>query len=108
MVRVVTPPRLSLLVIVDVPPLLQVAYATAAVQKANQALVVVCHNSPVENLRELRYRLDIIGVKALGYVYTNSPPRRSRSAVPPSSPAFDLLGHGNHAERHRTGLRKRR
>lgn len=83
------------LVIVDLPPVLQVAYATAAVQKANQALVVVCHNSPVDNLGELRYRLDVVGVKALGYVYTNAPSRRSRGFVPRNSPSFDVLGHGS-------------
>jgi len=81
------------LVIVDVPPLLQVAYATAAVQKANQALVVLRHKSSVENLQELRYRLDVIGVKALGYVYTDSPPRRNRDAVAGGGRAFDVLGH---------------
>ena len=81
------------LVILDLPPLLQVAYATAAVQKADHALAVVCHASPVTNLDELRYRLDVIGVSPIGYVYTNAPLRRS--VVPRRGPSFDVLGHGS-------------
>jgi Mrp family chromosome partitioning ATPase/capsular polysaccharide biosynthesis protein len=80
------------LVIIDLPPLLQVAYATAVVQKADQALVVVRHRSPVANLHDLRYRLDVIGVKALGYVYTDAPLRQS--VVPQPGPSGDVLGHG--------------
>jgi Mrp family chromosome partitioning ATPase len=81
------------LVIIDLPPLLQVAHTTAAIQQADQALVVVRHDSPVDNLHELRFRLDVIGVKALGYVYTNAPLRHG--VVPSSGPSGDMLRQGN-------------
>lgn len=78
------------IVIVDLPPLLQVAYATSVVQRADHALVVIRHGSLADNLRELRYRLNVIGVEALGYVYTDVPMRRRlrRSA----RPSGDVLG----------------
>lgn len=62
-------------VIVDLPPLLQVAYGSSFAQHADHALVVVRHESPLDKVRELRYRLDLIGVDALGYVYTAAPAR---------------------------------
>jgi Mrp family chromosome partitioning ATPase len=71
------------LVILDLPPPLQVAYATAAIQNADGTLVVVRHRSRVGNLQELRHRLDLIGVSALGYVYTDAPMRR-----------FEATSHG--------------
>ncbi len=64
------------LVILDTPPLLEVAYANTAVQQVDSVLVVVAHRSRVEKLEELRYRLELIGVPMLGYVYTSIPARR--------------------------------
>ena len=81
------------LVIVDLPPLLHVAYATAAIQKADHALVVVRHGSAIDDLRELRYRLEVIGVEALGYVYTEAP--RRRGTVRPIGPSGDVLGNAS-------------
>ena len=77
-------------VIVDLPPLLEVAYATSFIQKADLALVVVRHESPLDNLTDLRSRLDLIGVDALGYVYSDAPGRR-RSLLRRPSPG-DVLG----------------
>jgi Mrp family chromosome partitioning ATPase/uncharacterized protein involved in exopolysaccharide biosynthesis len=81
------------LILLDLPPLLHVAYAAAAVRRADQALVVVRHRSPIDSLHELHYRLDVIGVQALGYVYTNAPTRRGRLASRGAS--GDVLGQGN-------------
>jgi len=67
------------LVILDLPPPLHVAYATAAIQSADGTLVVVRHGSRLDNLQELRHRLDLIGVRALGYVYTDAPMRRFKA-----------------------------
>lgn len=64
------------LIILDVPPILGMAYASAAVQHADFALVLAKHGGSIANLEELRYRLQLIGVPALGYVYTNAPVRR--------------------------------
>lgn len=82
------------LVIVDLPPLLQVAYATAALQKTDQALVIVRHYSAVANLHELRYRLDVIGIKPVGYVYTDAPVRRH--SVAPGGRSGDIPGQETH------------
>ena len=67
------------LVILDLPPPFEVAYATAAIQNADGTLVVVRHRSRVGNLQELRHRLDLIGVTPLGYVYTDAPIRRLKT-----------------------------
>ncbi len=78
------------LVLIDLPPLLQVAYASTAAQKAGQALIVVRHDSLLDDLRELRHRLDVIGVEAMGYVLTEAPSRRGSTA--PVGPSGDVLG----------------
>lgn len=73
------------LVILDTPPLLEVAYANAAVQQVDSVLAVVAHRSRVERLEELRYRLELIGVPMLGYVYTSIPARRQAPVRPARS-----------------------
>ena len=73
------------LVILDTPSLLEVAYANAVVQQVDSVLVVVAHRSRVERLEELRYRLQLIGVPTLGYVYTSIPARRQVPARPARS-----------------------
>ena len=80
------------LILLDLPPLLHVAYAAAAVRRTDQTLVVVRHKSAMDNLRELHYRLDVIGAQAIGYVYTNAPIRRGMVAS--SGASGDVLGQG--------------
>ena len=61
------------LVIVDAPPLLQVAYASTIISIADKVLVVVPHRSSVSNLTELEDRLELIGSPLFGYVYNMAP-----------------------------------
>jgi Mrp family chromosome partitioning ATPase len=63
------------LVIVDTPPLLQVAYAASIVTELDLALLVVPHHSPVPRTEELVKRLNYLGVEPVGYLYTKAPLR---------------------------------
>lgn len=64
------------LIIIDVPPLLQIAYASALTQLADGVVVVVAHQSPVNRLEELADRLALLDVPVAGYVYNKAPLRR--------------------------------
>lgn len=63
------------LVLVDVPPLLQVAYAAGLVRAADAAVVVVPHDSTETRLTDLAERLEFLQVPVLGYVYNKAPLR---------------------------------
>ena len=63
------------LIIVDVPPMLEVAYAGAILRGTGAALIVVRQNSRVAALQDVRSRLDRLGARVIGYVYNNAPSR---------------------------------
>lgn len=63
------------LVLIDAPPLLQVAYASTIVRSADRALVVVRHRGDVRATREVTERLALLGTEAAGYVYNRAPLR---------------------------------
>ena len=63
------------LVLIDTPPLLRVAYATAIARLADRVMVVVSHNSDMAAASELGRRLDVIGTPLIGYVYNMAPLR---------------------------------
>ena len=75
-------------VFIDVPPLLQIAYAGTIASQAGTALVVVRHGGRVAEIEEEKDRLDLSSTAVAGYVY-NRAPRRTEGAVPGSS----LLAH---------------
>lgn len=64
------------LIVIDVPPLLQIAYSSALTQLADGVAVVVSHQSPVNRLEELSDRLALLDVPVAGYVYNKAPLRR--------------------------------
>lgn len=64
------------LVLVDTPPLLQVAYASSLVRLADQVVVVVPHQSAVRTLEDTAERLSFLGVAVAGYIYNRAPLRR--------------------------------
>ena len=70
------------LVMLDLPPLLQVAYSSAAIQQADAVVLVVRHGSATANLDEARHRLDLIGIPMLGYVYFDA---LTRQGIGPAS-----------------------
>ena len=62
------------LVVIGLPPVLESPHATA-IQEADRALVVVPHGTGVGQLREVRHRMDIMGLAMAGYVYMGPPKR---------------------------------
>jgi len=80
------------LVIVDGPPMLQVAYAGVLVRYVDSAVVVVPHGSRVGELEELADRIRLSGTPILGYVYTKAPLRQEMTASEGSMK--DILGKG--------------
>jgi Mrp family chromosome partitioning ATPase/capsular polysaccharide biosynthesis protein len=85
------------LVLVDTPPLLQVAYASTLVGYAEAVAVVVEHGSPVSHLEEVIDRLWFIGTPVAGYIYNRAPlrPRMTRT----EGSLADVLGVGVRPER---------
>ena len=63
------------LVLIDGPPLMQVAYASNLVQMAGASVAVISHDSVVRNAEELNERLTFLESAVLGYVYNRAPKR---------------------------------
>ncbi|CAN5827925.1 N/A [soil metagenome] len=61
------------LVIIDGPPLLQVAYASTLATMADSTIVVVKHGSPTQQLDEVAARLEVVETPVLGYLYSHAP-----------------------------------
>ena len=59
------------LVVINLPSVLEITQA-AAFRAVDRALVVVPHGSSLTDLRELRRRLELMGVRLAGYVYTDA------------------------------------
>lgn len=78
------------LVLIDGPPFLQVAYASALARLAEGLVVVVEHQSHYPALVEVQKRLELISTPVLGYVYNRSPLRREMTATEGSM--MDILG----------------
>ena len=62
-------------VMVDVPPLLQVAYASSLAIAAGSVVVVVPHRASVRRHEDLMRRTTVLGLSVVGYVYNRSPLR---------------------------------
>ncbi|MCW2716156.1 MAG: hypothetical protein JWN88_3203 [Frankiales bacterium] len=62
-------------VLVDVPPLLQVAYASSLAIAAGNVVVVVPHRSSIRRYEDLMRRTAVLGLSVVGYVYNRSPLR---------------------------------
>lgn len=88
------------LVIIDGPPMLQVAYASSLAELADGILVVTEHQGRYAELVELKGRLDLVGTPVLGYIYNRSPLRREMTMTGGSM--TDILGEGALLERSRT------
>lgn len=88
------------LVMLDLPPLLQVAYSSAAIQKSDTVVLVVRQGSAIANLDEARHRLDLIGIPMLGYVYVDALTRQGIAPVSAVStngaPAEPSVAGGTH------------
>jgi Mrp family chromosome partitioning ATPase len=73
------------IVLIDVPPILHIAYADALLRSAGTVVVVVRHRSEAARLKHVGDRLALLGANPVGYVYNFAPPRqeagRSRTKV---------------------------
>ena len=63
------------MVLIDTPPLLQVAYASTIVRYADRVIVVVPDQGDVGAIEEVADRLALLGTPATGYVYNRAPLR---------------------------------
>lgn len=90
-------------ILIDAPPLLQVAYASALLHVADAALVVVPHGVAIAEVEELADRLQFIGRPVVGYIYNRAPLRAEMVASEGSM--ADTLGMtpGSGAEDDRSG-----
>lgn len=66
------------LLVVDSPPLLAVADASAIAGQVDGIVLVVVRGTPLRLLEEMRHRLEFVGTPVLGYVFNRSDPRRRR------------------------------
>lgn len=89
------------LVVIDGPPMLQVAYAAILAELADAVVVVAEHQSRYSELTELKNRLDLVGTPVLGYVYNRSPLRREMTMSEGSM--MDILGDAGLADGARIG-----
>jgi capsular exopolysaccharide synthesis family protein len=80
------------LVLVDAPPLLQVAYASTIARYVDRALVVVRHGGDMRATQELAERLALLGTATVGYVYNGAPLRPDMIRAEGS--LKDVLGRG--------------
>jgi Mrp family chromosome partitioning ATPase/capsular polysaccharide biosynthesis protein len=85
------------LVIIDGPPLLQVAYASTLVRYVDAVVPIVAHNSRVGELEEVADRLHFIETPAIGYIYTKAPLRAEMTASEGSMK--DILGLGGESSK---------
>jgi Mrp family chromosome partitioning ATPase/capsular polysaccharide biosynthesis protein len=63
-------------VLIDVPPILQIAYADALLRSAGTVVVVVRHRSEAAQLKSVSDRLALLGAHPFGYVYNFAPSRQ--------------------------------
>ncbi|HEU0246283.1 MAG TPA: AAA family ATPase [Gaiellaceae bacterium] len=64
------------LVLIDVPPILQIAYADALLRSAGTVVAVVRHRSEAAQLKSVSDRLVLLGAHPVGYVYNFAPSRQ--------------------------------
>ena len=84
------------LVIVDTPPMLQVAYASRIVEMVEGAVVVIEHQSPYREAVDMVDRIGLIGRAIVGYVYNRSALRREMTMTEGSM--MDIIGDGGFSD----------
>jgi Mrp family chromosome partitioning ATPase/uncharacterized protein involved in exopolysaccharide biosynthesis len=64
------------MVLIDVPPLLHVAYASTLISHVMGVAMVVQHGTRVSAVNEAKNRVDLAGPRLIGYVFNRAPLRR--------------------------------
>ncbi len=81
------------LLLIDLPPILHIAYTAALLRLVDDVVVVVPHGSESAQLREVHDRLNLLGIEPIGFIYNRAPLGRrlrrtgSLSAAEPSMAA---------------------
>ena len=78
------------IVLIDGPPMLHVAYASALARDVDRVIAVVRHTAPVRQIEDFAQRLDMIGTPLAGYVYNAAPLRKELTLTEGS--LKDVLG----------------
>lgn len=73
------------LVVADIPPMLDGASANALLSTADGVIVVVPHRGEAIHLKQMLNRLDLLGIRSVGYVYNVRPSRRKKRTAPSRS-----------------------
>lgn len=89
------------LVLIDGPPLMQVAYGSALARLADVTLVVIPHTSSIRKGQELARLIESIEIPTIGYVYNKAPVRSEMLASGGSMK--DVLGEAGAVEPIRRG-----
>jgi Mrp family chromosome partitioning ATPase len=93
------------LVLIDTPPVLQVAYASLLLRMTDGAVVVIPHGAQLRRTQELAGRLQFLQVPTLGYVYNRAP--QSRDLPLSEGSMKDVLGDQGWTDQPiRTGRRR--
>lgn len=69
------------LVIIDTPPLLQIAYSSSILALADGAIAVVPHESLIAESEDLVARSSFVGTPIIGYLYNKAPLRREMTVT---------------------------
>lgn len=74
--------------LVDVAPVLNVAYATTVLKDVDAAVVVVPHGMPLDDLERLAAKLRLFSIPLAGYIYTFAPlsEERAQESTAPIAP----------------------
>lgn len=91
------------LVVIDAPPITQVAYSTTIASICDATVLVIPHGSSPRSAQELAHRLEFVEIEPLGYIYNLAPTRPGM--VEGGGSMRDVLGDaglGNAALRSRT------
>jgi Mrp family chromosome partitioning ATPase len=67
-------------IVVDIPPLLNVSYAAQLLRAMDGAVVVASSGSSERFIGELRDRLRFVGANVIGFIYNRGPLRPERTA----------------------------
>lgn len=82
------------LIIIDEPPLLDETRSGRGLVHADRALIVVGDGSSIADAEDVRYRLSVLGIEPIGYVYRSAPSSRQFAFLRLGPTADHAVGTG--------------
>jgi Mrp family chromosome partitioning ATPase len=92
------------LVLIDSPPMLQIAYGALLARHADALVPVISHGDPIADAEDLVERLRLVGKPIAGYVYNRAPLRQELTVAEGS--LQELTGPVLTARRERRAVKK--